>query len=267
MATDDSSLARIRGYWEAAAEVVTDNDGLRPGARDPFLQQVVETAMERFLWSQARLLDVGCGDGASTVRFAQRVTRAVGIDYIRAFVERAQAGAIAQGNVMFEEGDVLNLAPVYARHGSFDLVTTIRCLINLASWDNQAHALAEIAACLKPGGLYLASEGWAEGMVGLNLRRARVGLPAIKVVEYNTMIERTAFEAEASRYFEILDYIGIGLYVYISRIVQPLLMAPAPPRHDHPLNRVAAFLQSVAGKDDSFADCDFGGVYVLRRKT
>jgi hypothetical protein len=29
------------------------------------------------------------------------------------------------------------------------------------------------------------------------------------------------------------------MYYFLTRIVQPILVAPGPPRHDHPLNAVA----------------------------
>ena len=65
--------------------------------------------------------------------------------------------------------------------GLFDSVTSIRCLINLSTAENQYRALGEIAACVRPGGLCLVSEGWADGMAGLNLLRRRAELPPITV--------------------------------------------------------------------------------------
>ncbi len=82
-----------RTYWETAAAVERDADGLRPSARDPNLQEVVETAILRWLRPGATLLDVGCGDGLSTLRFAAVTGRAVGVDLIPSFVERARRNA------------------------------------------------------------------------------------------------------------------------------------------------------------------------------
>ena len=73
------------------------------------------------------------------MRFAKRAGRTVGVDYIPRYVERAKAEGKAKGatNVAFMQGDAMDLSPVRAQHGHFDVVTSIRCLINLAAWENQ----------------------------------------------------------------------------------------------------------------------------------
>ncbi len=260
--------ADIRAFWAAAAAQDSDADGLRPTARDPYLQDAVEYAIERRLRRGDRVLDIGCGDGASTIRFAKRVARIVGIDYIDAFAQKAATRAREAGvdNAAFEAGTVLDLAPARARHGLFDAAVTIRCLINLGSAAEQAAAIGEIAACIAPGGLYLTSEGWVEGMEGLNLLRRRAGLPEIAVVKYNRLLRRADFEREASRYFDVEDYIGLGFFLMLSRVVQPLLVAPDPPSHTHRLNQIAAQLEQRCLFGKEFQSCDYAGVYVLRRK-
>jgi hypothetical protein len=137
----------------------------------------------------------------------------------------------------------------------------------LGNWENQSKAIGELAACLNPGGLLLISEGWDDGFEGLNLLRDRAVLPPINVVEYNVLLRRRDFEREARRYFDLVSYSGLGLYLFLSRIVQPLLVAPESPRHDHPLNQIATKLQELGVADNSFSDCDYAGVYVLRRKS
>jgi 2-polyprenyl-3-methyl-5-hydroxy-6-metoxy-1,4-benzoquinol methylase len=262
------SLAEIRAYWEQAATQDVDAQGLRPTARDPHLQAVVESIMERRLGPGMKLLDLGCGDGRSTILFSRSVKSAVGMDYVESFVERARAHAQQHGalNTTFLAGDVRDLGPVRRQFGRFDVATSIRCLINLASWSNQAQALEQIAGTIEPGGLLLMSEGWTEGMAGLNARRQRAGLTGIAVVPYNTLLSRAQFEAEASRHFEVVAYHNLGFYLYMSRVFQPRFVAPDAPRHDHPINAIAADLQLGCADDSEFEDCDYAGIYVLRRK-
>lgn len=270
MTTDEGkkSLEDIREFWQSASAISTDADGLRPTARDPYLQRAVEAAMERWLSPSVRLLDVGCGDGGSTLRFARGVHFALGIDYVSAFVEQANAAAASAEvkNARFELADAMDLSAIRAQHGLFDIVIAIRCLINLGNWTNQSKAIGELASCVKPSGLLLISEGWEDGMQGLNLMRARANLPPIKVVDYNLMMRRSAFEGEVRRYFDVVDYASLGLYLFLSRVVQPMLVAPAAPRHDHELNRIAASLQELCYSEKPFHDCDYAGVYVLRRR-
>jgi 2-polyprenyl-3-methyl-5-hydroxy-6-metoxy-1,4-benzoquinol methylase len=264
-ATED--LGPVKAFWAAAAQHPVDREGLRPTARDPHLQLAVESAIEKWL-SGGRLLDVGCGDGLSTLRFAGRTGTVVGIDYIEDFVARAAANATRAGvtDALFEQGDVTDLSPILARHGKFDVVTSIRCLINLTSWDLQRHALSELANCLRPGGLLFISEGWLDGFSGLNIRRRRAGLPEIALATYNLMISRDLFETEVSEKFELVGYEPMGLYLFMSRVFMPRFVAPGQPSHDHPINRIASELQSLSIGQHDFSDCDYAGVYILRRR-
>jgi len=268
MSEQKRSLEEVRAYWAAAAAVEVDKDGLRPTARDPYLQQAVEDAMEPRIWPGAALLDVGCGDGLSTCRFARIAGRAVGVDYIAEYARKAAKLAAVAGvrNATFQAGDVLDLAPVVAAHGPFDIVTSIRCLINITDWGLQKKGLGEIARCVQPGGLYLTSEGWTDGVEGLNRMRAKIGVPPFTVVGYNLTMTRGAFEAEAAHHFEVVDYVSLGFYIFMSRVFQPLFVAPAVPKHDHPVNRTAAHMQQMPEMRRAFEECDYAGVYVLRRK-
>lgn len=261
-------LGEIKKHWEQMAAVPTDESGLKPTARDPYLQEVVETAMERHLYAGARLLDLGCGDGRSTLRFARTTGDVLGVDYVEEFVRKARdhAKQLSQGKVAFEQADVLDLGPIRRSYGLFDIVTSIRCLINLPTWTQQAAALQQIAQVVRPGGLFLASEGWQEGFDGLNIYRQRVQLPRMAVAAYNCLISRLDFEAEVRQYFEIIGFINLGLYLFVSRLVQPLLTRPESPSHVHPLNKIAAEIVNANVASDSFEHCDYSGVYVLRRK-
>ena len=40
-------------------------------------------------------------------------------------------------------------------------------------------------------------------------------------------------------HYELLRTQRFGMYYFLTRIVQPLLVAPEPPRYDHDLNAVA----------------------------
>jgi ubiquinone/menaquinone biosynthesis C-methylase UbiE len=262
------SIGEIRNFWTKAAQNEHDHRGLRPTAPDAQLQRAIEAAVEMFVYPGAKLLDIGCGDGLSALQFAQRAKMVLGIDYIPAFVSRARQNASTRhvSNAVFEQGDVMDLGAIRTTYGSFDIVSVIRCLINLGNWENQAKAITQIALCMQAGGVCITAEGWQDGFDGLNLRRQRAGLEPIAVAEFNTPIRRSKFEAEVSKYFDVIDYYNLGFYIFMSRVVQPLLVAPDQPRHDHPLNVIAGDLQMKGIVGDEFLDCDYAGIYVLRRK-
>lgn len=265
----DNGLLKIKKHWEQMAASPVALNELRPTARDPYLQEVVETAIERHLRPDVKLLDLGCGDGLSTLRFAATTGHALGVDYVAAFVKKAQDAArkLNRQNVLFAQADVLNLEPLRKEHGLFDIVTSIRCLINLPDWKRQAAAIQQIAQTVRPGGLFITSEGWQEGFDGLNLCRQRVQLPMMQVAKYNCLMTRLNFEAEVGKSFDLIEIISLGLYLFISRVIQPLFTRPEPPSHTHHLNKIAAELVNAGGHGTVMEYCDYSGVYVLRRRT
>jgi ubiquinone/menaquinone biosynthesis C-methylase UbiE len=265
---EKKSMLEIRQYWDNASELETDGQGLRPVARDPYLQEAVESAVEGFLAHGESVLDIGCGDGLSTLKFARHVNFITGVDYVDRFVERANKAAKISNiqNVEFITGDVLNLEVVRKKVGFVDMAISIRCLINQNTWDRQKQAISEIAKCIKPGGRYILSEGWLEGMNGLNSLRRRSSLAEITTVDYNLLISRKEFESFVSQYFVVEKYVGLGFYLVMSRFLQPFVEYPNPPQHNHRINKLASSLQKYCTQDNLFDEFDYAGIYVLRRK-
>jgi SAM-dependent methyltransferase len=269
-ATDSlSSLQKkqqIKERWESASINETDAEGLRPTARDPYLQAAVENGILRYLPHVKKLLDIGCGEGTSTAQFASRADFTLGVDYSEGLITQALKKHHNTPRLSFALGDVCDLSLVRKKNGVFNAAISIRCLINLPSWKMQAKAIEEIALCIQPGGLLLITEGWKEGWEQLNISRTRAGLESITVSDYNLLIERRRFERHAGIFFDIINYHSLGLYLFMSRIVQPVFVAPNPPSHTHEINRLASDLQCYLGAEQRFGDIDYAGIYVLRRK-
>jgi ubiquinone/menaquinone biosynthesis C-methylase UbiE len=261
------TLADIHCYWQRAAQTELDADGLRPTVRDEFLQQAVESAIEKWIWPGCALLDIGFGDGHSTLRFAKRAGSVLGVDYVREFVDRATTNAAkAQAdNTRFVEGDVTNLRSAVG-DATFDIAVTIRCLINLPTWELQRLAVKQICQALKQGGIYLLSEGWQEGWDNIDRLRRRAGLDLMRRVEHNTLLSRARFEQLVSQDFEIVAYQSLGFYLVMSRVFQPAFVAPDEPKHLHPINKTAAMLYCRGIGTEAFKEYDYAGVYVLRKR-
>jgi SAM-dependent methyltransferase len=129
------ALADRFGEWMAQVE------------GDPW-ERFVDELADR-LPAGARVLDLGCGNGAKIARLADRFD-VVGVDISKRQLELARA---AVPGAAFVQADVAKLEfPVRA----FDAVTALYSLVHVPR-EEQPGLLGRIRSWLKPGGLFLAS--------------------------------------------------------------------------------------------------------------
>ncbi len=108
----------VRAYWEKAADeaesasYMAHEQGLPPGCVEHrfSLEQAVVDRWFAGLGPTASVLDVGCGAGAWTERFAHRYGRVVGVDASVGMLDAAQRRLAGQGNVELLQGDALTVA-------------------------------------------------------------------------------------------------------------------------------------------------------------
>ncbi len=194
--------------------------------------------------------DVGCGPGVSLRSYAaSRRVKAFGIDYSENMVEFAlrQNRELAPNlDIEVRHASVLDLP--YA-DASMDVVTSHRCLMALLDWEKQKEALIEIRRVLKPGGIYVMMEGTIDGLDRLNFYRRKFDLPEIEPDGRDRLLtlkfDESALFEFCKPHYELLRTQRFGMYYFLTRIVQPLLVAPDKPRYDHPLNEVAKKIARV----------------------
>jgi SAM-dependent methyltransferase len=242
------SESSVKAFWEARAQdhSVTDVEATH---RDVWQRWLEIETIKPYLRASDRLIDIGCGAGYATRVLAPMVKDALGVDYSESMIERAQSGP-SQPSLRFGVADVLALDP--ATLGQFDVALSVRCLINLASWELQQQAIAQIAGLLRPGGRFIFVEGSADGRRGLNEMRQRAGLEAMPVVWHNVDFEEAQLLPFLDRHFTVLDRRHFGVYDFVARVVHPMSVAPEAPVYDSPVNRTAAQL--------ALLQQEFGGV-------
>jgi len=103
-----------------------------------------------------RVLDAACATGMHVIALARRGYPASGADLSAAMIERARANAVVAGvEARFEAAGFGSLEAAFGRQ-SFDALLCLgNSLPHLLNRQALAGALADFAACLRPGGLLL----------------------------------------------------------------------------------------------------------------
>ena len=256
----NKTTEEVREYWNerakelAGALAATTND---IHLRELEIKTVVETLKELNLPEDASVLDVGCGDGYSTLRVAREIEgrRFLGIDYsenmIAIAVNRLEevpglegASNSLKDRVDFAVGDATKLDQLYDGP-AYNVALTFRCLINLVTPESQADAIAQIAGCLKPGGYYVAIENFIEGNNNLNDARQKLGLPEIAVRWHNLFFKETDFISTVERFFEPPQFKDFSSsYYFATRVIYSSMcqMRGEVPDYDHDIHKLAIHL-------------------------
>jgi len=208
--TERFDLDQIREYWTRQA--LTHEQSAAASWSDQMVIEMEIREILKRLCDGDRVLDIGCGNGYSTVRFAlAKKVDIRGVDYIPEMVTQARhrlAGLASQpeGRAEFEVGDITSLDEP---SGTYDKAVVVRVLINLGEWARQKRGLLECARVLKPGGTLLLSEATLQGWRRLNAFRREWGLPDIPMPPFNQYLdEEQVIEAAAGalRLVEISDF-------------------------------------------------------------
>lgn len=253
---------KVKAFWDAQAVEHGASD--LATAPDHYYRELEIAKIIEHLRPDENVLDVGCGNGYSTQAFKHAVdSNFVGIDYSPAMI--AAAYRHADERLVFFTGDVRALPDI----AKFDTIISERCLINLASWDEQQHAILEMKRCLRPGGRIILVENFEDGLNNLNELRAGFGLHEIEVRWHNRYLKLAEFDPFISDHFDVIHRENIGnLYYIVSRVVYAALARSEgqEPRYDHFINKVASDLPTLGLHPDINAFYSPNFLHVLRAK-
>jgi SAM-dependent methyltransferase len=257
------TVDEIKKYWDRKAkDLSTDPIATM---KDVILRSLEIEAVASWLFPEDTLLDVGCGNAFGSLIFAEHCKSVLAVDYSEKMVAMAHKAIRAsdRDNIHVERGDVLEVGRSYPE--AFSAVSSIRCLINLPEEEQQYHALSQLAQVLVPGGRLFLIEGIAEHFATMNAMRQQVGLYAIPLDWHNRLFAKAALESALSELFTTEEIVDFGEYYFLSRIVHPLLVAPAEPTFDGELNFVAKTIWRSGVVRGMFAFMSTLLLYVCRR--
>lgn len=248
-----NSINEIKGYWNnRAKEHTSDRQGTTNDVylRELEINTIADKIRELDLCAGAALIDIGCGDGYSTMRLAKEFPEYdfTGVDYSKSMIDNAlnhrDEDAELKRNVQFKVADVLNLNDALG-DAMFDVAISMRVLINLPELSQQEAAIRNVASKCAPNGRYIAVENFMDGQRNLNELRASVGLPDISVRWHNRFFEKEEFENAAKNSFKSMSFIDFASsYYYVTRVVYSKMcqIQGIEPSYDHDLYNVAVEL-------------------------
>jgi ubiquinone/menaquinone biosynthesis C-methylase UbiE len=221
--------SEVYEYWTRQAR----EHGQSPSASwsDHLVIELEISEIAKHLADKDKVLDLGCGNGYSSMQFAcARQIALRGLDYVPEMIEQAKArlGTMQDklaGSVEFDVGDITRLKEA---SNSYDKAIVVRVLINLGTWERQLGALRECIRVLKPGGLLLLSEATLQGWRRLNALREEWGMDAIPMPSFNQYLDQEKVIAAVDREAKLLELSNFASTYYVgTRVLKPLLAQAA----------------------------------------
>jgi ubiquinone/menaquinone biosynthesis C-methylase UbiE len=256
-ASDLEMSDRIKEYWDERARA-TDVSSVQATTYDAYLREhEIRTLRDRLaaasLPEGATVVDLGCGDGHSTLSLAAEfpTLRFLGVDWSEEMLtlarqrlaERPQLG----DRVSFRAGDMRDLTPSLGSE-RFEAFMTMRSLINLTTSEQQYATIAQIGDHLVPGGYYFCVENFLGGQESFNRMREAVGLPEIPVRWHNVFFDEARFVDEVGTKFDSITFSNfLSSYYLATRVIYSAgcYLAGEEPDYFHPIHQIAARLPEI----------------------
>ena len=255
--SDPEKSAKIKQYWAERANA-TSAESVQATTYDVFLREheiatLQEKIAELSLPAGSTVVDLGCGDGHSTISLAAAfpALRFIGVDWSEEMLDLAAKKAAARpepsGTVSFRVGDMRRLSAALGTD-KFEVFMTMRSLINLTSPEEQYDTIAQIAEHLVPGGYYFCVENFLQGQESFNHLRVAMGLPEIPVRWHNLFFDEERYVEELRPYYDSLTFDNfLSSYYLATRVIYSAgcQLVGEEPDYFHPIHRVAARLPSI----------------------
>jgi ubiquinone/menaquinone biosynthesis C-methylase UbiE len=253
---------KIKQFWEKRALDNSNKINTEMGNTldDVNLRKLEIKAILKYIRNNQKVLDVGCGNGYSTIDFASSKKILIdGVDYSKQMILNARKLLSykrnkIKGKVNFFQRNILkdNLG-----EEKYDTIITERCLINLGTWDKQKEAIISLHKYLKPGGYLLMIQGFKDNLDEINKIRRKYKLKPINIVWHNLFFEKRKFEKFVKKYFQIKHIDNFGsTYMLITRT----LFHALKDNHNQDIDKLATLLPN-------FGNYNYQRLYVLIKES
>jgi SAM-dependent methyltransferase len=216
-----------------------------------------------------KILEVGCGNGYNCFFLAEKYKKSIihGVDYVREMVRSATTNAeeYAIPNVFFFHRDAMNLRTDLL-YPFYDIIFTVRCIINLDTQEKQKRAISEISAKLATGAYYLMLENSIYTYSNQNYCREALGLPKREPAEYNLFIDETILfpYARANGLEHLTTYNFSSLHDIILYVLLPSLNNGRI-NYEDPLVKKAAELSIKLPDNNCFGEFGQNRLYLFKK--
>jgi 2-polyprenyl-3-methyl-5-hydroxy-6-metoxy-1,4-benzoquinol methylase len=236
---------RVHDFWNQRAQF-----GEKAGTNDFMLKYLEEKILLELIPKSARVLDIGCGNGATLMRLAQeKDCSGVGIDYATELIKIAEREAVDRGlhhKLTFYNDDIMKLNNELSK---FQYIITQRCLINLETLEEQRLAFERILQLLNPGGFYYMIESFNDGNKALNVLRKSLHLEPMQAPWHNLFFELEEVLSWQQKYPVTLEEVNhfASTYYFLSRVVYAKLSADRNEelRYDSDINKISLLLSPI----------------------
>ena len=221
---------KISQHYTSQAKLY--NTSPKSTMKDQFIRSLevskLRETLTKLSGKNTRILEVGCGNGYTVSKLSKKLeSNFVCIDANKEMIQLAKKRRLKK--IVFRKQSILEST---FRSGTFDIVFTQRCLINLTSWKSQKIALNQIHRLLKKDGFLVLLEAFDDGLKDLNQARRMIGLEKISPPWHNLHLNKSKLRDFIQKKFvngdsksKQLTYDNfLSSYYFGSRVLYPGLL-------------------------------------------